>query len=74
MGDSISWEWMVDCASRERADPFIVSRDSDYRSLFQSQYINDHLKQEFAEPPTVGDVAASLAPLDPAMGDAAHAL
>jgi hypothetical protein len=48
MGDSINWEWIVDCANRSGRDVLIVSRDSDYGLIHDgSSYINDWLLQEF---------------------------
>lgn len=50
MGDALNWEWMVECAIKENAELVIVSRDSDYGVVFEDHpYVNDHLKQEFAE-------------------------
>lgn len=50
IGDAINWEWMVYCANAANAELVIVSRDADYGALFENQsYVNDHLKQEFAE-------------------------
>ena len=50
IGDAINWEWMIHCANAQNAELVIVSRDSDYGVYFENRaYINDHLKQEFAE-------------------------
>ena len=50
IGDAINWEWMVNCANAENAELVIVSRDSDFGITFEGKaYVNDHLKQEFAE-------------------------
>jgi hypothetical protein len=50
IGDAINWEWMVHCANAANAELIIVTRDSDYGVLFENRaYVNDHLKQEFAE-------------------------
>src|SRR5690606_10224611 len=50
IGDAINWEWMVHCANAQTAELVIVTRDSDYGAHFDNRgYINDHLKQEFAE-------------------------
>jgi len=50
IGDAINWEWMLHCANSANAELVVVSRDSDYGVHFDDQsYINDHLKQEFAE-------------------------
>jgi len=50
IGDAINWEWMVYCAQVQNAELVIVTRDADYGLHFENKsYINDHLKQEFAE-------------------------
>jgi PIN domain len=50
IGDLFNWEWMVECASREKADLVIVSRDADYgATLDDKSYMNDCLKHEFSE-------------------------
>lgn len=50
IGDAINWEWMIHCANAENAELVIVSRDSDFGITFEGRaYVNDHLKQEFAE-------------------------
>src|SRR5439155_3828580 len=50
IGDAINWEWMIHCANEQNAELVIVSRDSDYGVHFDNRaYVNDHLKQEFAE-------------------------
>lgn len=41
---------MVHCANAGNAELVIVTRDSDYGAYFDNKtYVNDHLKQEFAE-------------------------
>lgn len=50
IGDAINWEWMIHCAKTQNAELVIVTRDSDYGIQFDNKaYVNDHLKQEFAE-------------------------
>ncbi|MEW5863516.1 MAG: PIN domain-containing protein [Pseudomonadota bacterium] len=50
IGDALNWEWMIQCATENKAELVIVSRDSDYGVVFENKaYINDHLKQEFSE-------------------------
>lgn len=50
IGDAINWEWMIHCAQKQNAELVIVTRDADYGLHFENKsYINDHLKQEFAE-------------------------
>ena len=49
-GDAFNWEWMIECALRNNGELVIVSRDSDYGTIFEDKsYVNDHLKQEFGE-------------------------
>jgi hypothetical protein len=49
VGDAVDWEWLVDCASRERKSVIVASRDSDYGATIDGKrsYINDWLLQEF---------------------------
>lgn len=48
-GDSLNWEWMIDCAISKSAELVIVSRDSDYGATHDGKtYVNDHLRQEFS--------------------------
>ncbi|MBB3192639.1 PIN domain-containing protein [Roseateles terrae] len=48
-GDSINWEWMIECAIKNNAELVIVSRDSDYGASYgKKSYINDHLRHEFS--------------------------
>jgi hypothetical protein len=50
IGDALNWEWMIHCANENTAELVIVSRDSDYGTVFENKaYVNDHLKQEFSE-------------------------
>jgi hypothetical protein len=50
IGDSINWEWIIDCATRHNADVIIVSRDNDYGQFIQdNSFINDWLSIEFKE-------------------------
>lgn len=50
IGDAFNWEWMIHCANENSAELVIVSRDSDYGVTYEdTTYINDHLRQEFAE-------------------------
>ncbi|MDR4465122.1 MAG: PIN domain-containing protein [Nitrospira sp.] len=50
IGDAFNWEWMIHCATEQKAELVIVSRDSDYGVLFDNRaYINDHLRQGFSE-------------------------
>jgi predicted nucleic acid-binding protein len=47
-GDSINWEWIVECASDAGMDVVVVSRDGDYGLRFDGKhYLNDCLLQEF---------------------------
>lgn len=50
IGDSFNWEWMVSCATSQKAGLVIVSRDGDYGLTIEKRSIlNDHLRQEFRE-------------------------
>lgn len=50
IGDAVNWEWIVHCAKETKSNIVIVSRDSDYGTISDGRsYLNDHLKQEFAE-------------------------
>lgn len=50
IGDSINWEWMIECATSRKAELVIVSRDSDFGVTYDNKsYVNDHLRQEFSE-------------------------
>ncbi len=46
IGDAINWEWIIYCASREKRNVIIVTRDHDYGYQLN---LNDWLKQEFKE-------------------------
>lgn len=49
-GDSVNWEWIIDCASRQTADVLIVSRDGDYGVNRDGKgHINDWLREEFKD-------------------------
>ncbi len=50
IGDSLNWEWIIDCASRQNKDIIIVSRDTDFGQFIQDRsFINDWLSIEFKE-------------------------
>ncbi len=50
IGDAYNWEWMVACAIEHECDLVILSHDADYGAEVDSGlYLNDHLRQEFAE-------------------------
>lgn len=52
LGDSINWEWIVECAQKSDANVhvMIVSRDGDYGASFGDEAIlNDWLRREFKE-------------------------
>lgn len=50
IGDAINWEWMVRCSASSGKHIVIVTRDTDYGAIYDSKsYLNDWLKQEFAE-------------------------
>lgn len=49
-GDAVNWEWIIDCASREKASVLLVSRDSDYGVEKDGKsHINDWLREEFKD-------------------------
>lgn len=49
-GDSINWEWIVQCALDSGKDIVIVSRDGDYGITYKNNsYLNDWLAQEFKQ-------------------------
>lgn len=48
IGDSINWEWIITCCSREKKDVVIVSRDGDYGITFNNKSIvKNWLNEEF---------------------------
>jgi len=50
IGDSINWEYIIDCAKRSGKKIIIVSRDSDYgKTIDNVSYLNDWLHKEFKE-------------------------
>lgn len=47
-GDAVNWEWIIECADREKKSVIIASRDSDYGVTIEgASYLNDWLLQEF---------------------------
>jgi len=49
-GDAVNWEWIVDCAKREKANVLIISRDGDYGvERGDKAHINDWLREEFRD-------------------------
>ncbi|MFD1001803.1 PIN domain-containing protein [Ohtaekwangia kribbensis] len=50
IGDSINWEWIIDCAKRTDKHIIIVTRDTDFGIVYgDSMYLNDWLQLEFRE-------------------------
>ncbi len=50
IGDAINWEWIVRCSTDSGKHIVIVTRDTDYGAIHDGKsYLNDWLKQEFAE-------------------------
>jgi len=50
IGDAVNWEWVVQCSITSGKHVVIVTRDSDYGAVYEGcSYLNDWLKQEFAE-------------------------
>ena len=48
MGDALNWEWIIYCAKESRKDIVIVTRDSDFGSIYNNKtIINDWLRVEF---------------------------
>jgi predicted nucleic acid-binding protein len=49
-GDALNWEWIVYCGTQLQGRILIVSRDSDYGSVVQSNhFLNDQLLQEYRD-------------------------
>jgi hypothetical protein len=49
-GDSINWEWIVQCSIDSGKDVVVVTRDSDYGISYKNEsYLNDWLTQEFKQ-------------------------
>lgn len=50
IGDAVNWEWIVKCSADSGKHVVIVTRDTDFGAIHDSvSYLNDWLKQEFAE-------------------------
>ncbi|MCP9836388.1 DUF4935 domain-containing protein [Cyanobium sp. N.Huapi 1H5] len=50
IGDSVNWEWIVQCAVDSGKHIIIVTRDKDYGAIYKgSSFLNDWLRQEFSE-------------------------
>lgn len=50
IGDAINWEWIIKCAVDSGKDIIIVTRDTDYGEIYNSElFLNDWLFQEFRE-------------------------
>lgn len=50
IGDAINWEWIVRCSKESGKHVVIVTRDTDFGAIYDGMsYLNDWLKQEFAE-------------------------
>lgn len=50
IGDAVNWEWIVRCSTDSGRHVVIVTRDTDYGAIHGGKsYLNDWLKQEFAE-------------------------
>lgn len=49
-GDSINWEWLIQCSIDSGKDVVIVTRDTDFGVIYKNKsYINDWLAQEFKQ-------------------------
>lgn len=50
IGDSVNWEWIVQCAIDSGKHIIIVTRDKDYGMIYKgNSFLNDWLRQEFSE-------------------------
>lgn len=50
IGDSVNWEWIVQCAKDSGRRIIIVTRDEDYGAIYKgNSFLNDWLRQEFSE-------------------------
>jgi hypothetical protein len=50
IGDSVNWEWIVQCAIESGKHIIIVTRDRDYGATYNGEsFLNDWLRQEFSE-------------------------
>lgn len=50
IGDSINWEWIIKCAEITGKHVIIVTRDTDFGAIHESEsYLNDWLLQEFKQ-------------------------
>lgn len=49
-GDSINWEWLIQCSIDSGKDVVIVTRDTDFGVIYKNKsYLNDWLAQEFKQ-------------------------
>jgi hypothetical protein len=50
IGDAINWEWILRCTVQSGKHVILVTRDTDYGISYDKRYyLNDWLRQEFAE-------------------------
>lgn len=50
IGDSVNWEWIIQCATDSGKHIIIVTRDKDYGAIYKgNSFLNDWLRQEFSE-------------------------
>jgi len=50
IGDSVNWEWIIQCAIDSGKHIIIVTRDKDYGAIYKgNSFLNDWLRQEFSE-------------------------
>jgi hypothetical protein len=50
IGDALNWEWIIECSIKSSKDVIIVTRDTDFGTIFNNKsYLNDWLRQEFSE-------------------------
>lgn len=50
IGDAVNWEWIIKCAELTGKHIIIVTRDTDFGTISESEsYLNDWLRQEFKQ-------------------------
>lgn len=50
IGDAVNWEWIIKCAELTGKHIIIVTRDTDFGAISESEsYLNDWLRQEFKQ-------------------------
>jgi len=50
IGDSVNWEWIINCATNSKKHIILVTRDTDFGIIHEGQsFLNDWLNQEFKD-------------------------